>query len=433
VLKTIGAGSVVAATGGRGLADLPDGVTAKATPWSSGTITIGFVYPKTGALADFAQSDGFVLGKISKTGPYAKGFKIGHKTYDVKVITKDSQSSPSQAAIVTQQLILQDGANIVLTTSTPETIGPVAATCETYRVPCLSTVCPWESWYGFLGGNPGNPTKTFQYCTMFFFGLKEFAGCFLPMWNRIESRTHAPKIFGGMYPNDDDGNAFRALFPGYAKKDGYKFVDGGAFVDGSSNYTSMISKFKQHGVEFFSNCPLPPDFNTFWKQAVQQKFRPKLATVAKVLLFPSDVIALGRLVDNIATDAWWTIWSPYKSSLNGETCNQLGRSFEAATGKQWVQSLGSTYSLFEIAEIALKAAGDPHDAKAVAAELHKVKYTGICGPMNFAKGPAPGVGIIKPVGVQWKPAKQYSWQPFVVDNSLNREVPINGDLKPTNT
>ena len=34
--------------------------------------------------------------------------------------------------------------------------------------------------------------------------------------------------------------------------------------------------------------------------------------------------------------------------------------------------------------------------------LHNVSYQGICGPLNFATGPAPGVGIIKPVGVQWK-------------------------------
>ena len=80
----------------------------------------------------------------------------------------------------------------------------------------------------------------------------------------------------------------------------------------------MINKFKSHDCEIFTNAPLPPDFNTFWKQAAQQGFKPKLATVAKVLLFPADTEALGDLVNNIATDSWWGPYMPYKSSLDGD-------------------------------------------------------------------------------------------------------------------
>ena len=42
-----------------------------------------------------------------------------------------------------------------------------------------------------------------------------------------------------------------------------------------------------------------------WTQSLQQGFKPKLATVAKVLLFPTDAYAMGSKVYNIATDAWW--------------------------------------------------------------------------------------------------------------------------------
>jgi branched-chain amino acid transport system substrate-binding protein len=200
----------------------------------------------------------------------------------------------------------------------------------------------------------------------------------------------------------------------------------------------MIEKFKAGGAEFFVNCPIPPDFNTFWKQAVQADFRPKLATVAKVMLFPSDAVALGRLSNNIATDAWWTPYGPYKSSLTGETAAKLASDFEHSTGSEWVDSLGSSYSLFEVAIEALKASDDPHDHAQVANNLQKVSYSGISGPIDFGAGPAPGVGIIKPVGVQWKPGKKlfgkkFPWQEFVVDNSLNKDIPINGDLVATNT
>ena len=61
-----------------------------------------------------------------------------------------------------------------------------------------------------------------------------------------------------------------------------------------------------------------------------------------------------------------------------------------------------------------------------------MSYEGMSGPLDFAKGPFPGIGIVNPVGVQWKPGKNYPWEMVVVDNSINSAVPIGGDLVPTN-
>jgi len=62
-----------------------------------------------------------------------------------------------------------------------------------------------------------------------------------------------------------------------------------------------------------------------------------------------------------------------------------------------------------------------------------VNYTGICGPLNFAAGPAPGVGIIPPVGAQWKKGTgKFPFEMQIVDNSLNKSVKITADLEPTN-
>lgn len=107
----------------------------------------------------------------------------------------------------------------------------------------MSTVVPWESWYAGLGGNPLEPTKTFKYNTMFFFGLPEFGKTFIPMWNRIPNN----KVVAEMFPNDADGNAFRAGWPPMMQAAGYTPVDGGAYPDGTTDYTSMISKFKHYG------------------------------------------------------------------------------------------------------------------------------------------------------------------------------------------
>jgi branched-chain amino acid transport system substrate-binding protein len=428
LLKGVGAGSLAVSAGGL-LAACSSGIKGAGSAKSTGTINIGFITPLTGELAGFASGDKFVLSQIMQSSAYKNGIKIGGKTFKIKINVQDSQSSPTRAAQVAQQLVLNSHVDLVLTTSTPETTNPVAGACEKLHAPCLSTVVPWESWYAGLGGNPLQPTTKFQYCTVFFFGLKEFQGCFAPMWGRVKS----DKLVACQYPNDADGNAFRGGFEPLIKAAGYKALDGGAYPDGQTSFASMISDFKSKGADLFSNCPLPPDFNTFWTEAHSQGWKPKLATVAKVLLFPADTKVLGPLVSNIATDSWWGPYMPNTSSLTGMSASALANLYQSTTGNEWVQSIGSTYSLFEVAKEAFSAVSDPHDKAEVANALHNVSYTGMCGPLNFAAGPAPGVGIIDPVGVQWKASTgSFPFEMTVVDNSLNSNVKIGADLEPTN-
>ena len=430
LLKAGGTGALV--LGGSSLLSACGGIKGSGSS-SSKDIVIGYVSPQTGSLAEFATPDNYVLGKIRATSAYTQGFKVGGKTYKVKIVTADSQSDPTRASQVAKQLILNQHVDMIVTSSAPETTNPVAVVAESEGVPCIATVVPWESWYAGLGGDPVKPTKSFKYNSVFFFGVPEFAKCFVPMWNRVPTN----KTVAMMFPNDSDGNAFRAAWPGIIKGVGYTPVDGGPYPDGTTDFTSMISTFKSHNCEIYLNCPLPPDFNTFWKQAHQQGFKPKLATVAKVLLFPADVTALGSLVNNIATDSWWSPFVPYSSSLTGETAADLAAGYQTATGQQWTQSIGSTYSLFEVAKEVFTAASDPHNANDVADKLHSVNYQGMCGPIDFGKGPAPGVGIIPPVGVQWKPGKpgkftDFHFAMYVVDNTQNSHVPLNGTLEATN-
>ncbi len=146
LLKGVGAGSLAVSAGGV-LAACSSGLKGGGSASTSGTITIGFITPLTGELSGFASGDRYVLDQIRKTQAYSKGFKIGKKTYKVNIVVGDSQSSPTIAGQVAQQLITQRHVDMILTTSTPETTNPVATACEKLHTPCLSTVVPWESWY----------------------------------------------------------------------------------------------------------------------------------------------------------------------------------------------------------------------------------------------------------------------------------------------
>jgi len=240
VLRGLGTGALAVGAGGTLAACTAGGKGAQAAS-ATGTITLGYISPFTGSLSGFASGDKFVIDTIRSTPAYQNGFTVGGRKYRVDIVVTDSGSDPNRASQLARQLILNNNVDLLLTSSTPETVNPVAVVAQTEGVPCLATNDPWESWYGGLGGNPAKPTMTLQYCTLFFFGLKEFQGCFVPMWNRVPASS---KAVACQYPNDADGNAFRAVFEPLIKASGYKPVDGGAYTDGTTDYTTMISSFK---------------------------------------------------------------------------------------------------------------------------------------------------------------------------------------------
>jgi branched-chain amino acid transport system substrate-binding protein len=402
---------------------------------STGEITIGWIHPLTGSLAGFGAPDSFVMQQVMATSQYKNGFKIGGTTYKVNIKSYDTQSSVTQAGTLAKQAIEADKVDLLFASSTPETVNAVASQANTLGTPLICSNVPWESYYGNLNGNPQKPTMKPKYSVMYFLGAEHLIQCFIPMWNKIGAKYGNNHIAAATFPNDSDGNAFRAVFPPIAKGAGYTIDLSAAYTDGLTNYSSMISQFKSAKADFFTNVPLPPDFAVMWKQSVQQGFKPKLATVAKVLLFPKDAYAMGSLVNNVATDAWWVPSLPWTSSLDGQTCQELATAYTAAGLGQPNQNI-SNYTLFEIAYKAMTSVNNPHDHEEVAAALYNVTLPdAVAGPIDFTstKNPAPGVAITPPVGIQWQAVKgsKYPLDAVVVDNSLQPNARVTGDLKPT--
>src|SRR5207245_11150072 len=117
----------------------------------------------------FASGYNCVLSQVRGTSTYKNGFKLGSKTFDVKIVVKDTQSSPDRASQVARELILTDKADLILTSSTPETTNPVADVCEANGIPCVSTIVPWESWFFTLCDNQ---RKVYKFIAMFFFVIE---------------------------------------------------------------------------------------------------------------------------------------------------------------------------------------------------------------------------------------------------------------------
>ena len=188
---------------------------------TSNEIKIGWIHPLTGSLAGFGYPDNWVLQQVMATSQFKNGIKIGGKTYTVSIKSYDTQSSVTQAGTLAKQAIQQDNVDLLFASSTPETVNAVASEAETLGTPLICSNIPWESWYINLGGNPQKPTLKPKWTVMYFLGAEHLALCFIPMWNRIGAKYGNNHKVAAAFPNDSDGNAFRAVFPSILKPAGY--------------------------------------------------------------------------------------------------------------------------------------------------------------------------------------------------------------------
>ncbi|HZG29625.1 branched-chain amino acid transport system substrate-binding protein [Ensifer adhaerens] len=411
------AGTAALALGGRGLA-------ADATK-----LKVGFISPRTGPLAGFGQTDGYVLEKVRET--LAKGVTLGGKAYAVEILDRDTQSDPSRAGQLAKDLINNDGIDMMLVISTPEVINPVSDACEAAGVPCLSTVMPWEAWYFGRGAKPGQPSP-FKWTYHFGFGVDEFYKTYVSQWALIETN----KKVGVMYPNDADGNAIRASLAPKLAAAGFTIIDPGPYEDGTTDYSSQIALFKKEKIEIFNTFPIPPDFAAFWRQAAQQGLHKqvKIVQVAKTGLFPSDVEALGSLGNKIAGACYWHKAFPYKSSLTGLSGPELADGYEAKSGKEWTQQLGATMSLFDAGFAALNKASDAKDKASVAKALAGLNTETMIGKVDFTSGPFPNVSPGPIIGGQWVKSQnpKFKYDFVITENATDKNVPVAAKLQPYN-
>jgi branched-chain amino acid transport system substrate-binding protein len=236
-----------------------------------------------------------------------------------------------------------------------------------------------------------------------------------------------------MWPNDSDGNAIRQALGPLLQKDGYDIVDPGAYTNGTNDYSSQIATFKSEDCEIFNTFPIPSDFATFWRQAAQQGYKPKIVQVAKTGLFPSQIEALGSIGIGIASAAYWTPTYPYSSSLTKISSKDLADGYQKSSGKQWTQQLGPSLALFDAAAAAFRAATDPKDKKAVARAIAGLDVQTPVGRLQWGKGPNANVVATPILGGQWVQAAEgspYKLDFVLCENSSDPNVPVAARLRP---
>lgn len=416
LLKSTAATGAVAVAGGLAMPAIAQGAK----------IRLGYVSPQSGPLAAFAEADNFILSQFGALD-LAKDFEV---------IVKDSQSNPNRAAEVAKGLIVDDEVNLMLVASTPETTNPVATICEGEGIPVVSTVAPWQPYFIGQQGNPGDPGswEPFDYSFHFFWGLEDVISVFTAMWGQLDTN----KSVGGLFPNDGDGNAWgdpNVGFPPVLAKGGYSLTDPGRYQNLTDDFSAQINAFKQGNVEIVTGVPIPPDFTTFWTQAKQQGFNPKVASIGKAILFPQAVEALGDGGNNLSSEVWWSPSHPFKSSLNAMSAGDLAAAYSASTGKQWTQPIGFVHALFEMAVDAMGRTSDTGDPDQVADAIASAQLESIVGRIAFDGAGLPpfaqkNISKTPLVGGQWRLKDGGGYDLVIVDNTDQPTIPTGGTMQP---
>ncbi|WP_018000573.1 ABC transporter substrate-binding protein [Paracoccus sp. N5] len=389
-------------------------------------IRIGYVSPQTGPLSAFSAADDFMVRQFLASAP---GLGI-----EAEVIVKDSQSNPNRAAEVARELISRDEVNLILVASTPETTNPVCSVAESEEIPVISSVAPWQPWFIGQQGNPADPEswQEFDYVYHFFWGLEDNVRVFMNMWDAVQTN----RSVGALWPNDSDGNAWASEvgMPPALAEAGYRLTDPGRYQNLTDDFSAQINAFKQAQAEILVGIPIPPDFTTFWTQARQQGYRPKLVSVAKALLFPESVAALGELGDNLTAEVWWSPRHPFRSSLTGQSAGELAADFEAAAKRQWTQPAGFVHALFEVAADAIRRTDDPTDGDALAESIAVTDLQTVVGRVAWGQENVPefarrNVAKTPLVGGQWRRKEDGSFDLVIVENALAPEIPLGDSIR----
>jgi len=377
-------------------------------------ILIGRPLPMTGPVSVFASAtpwlDNKAIADMNKEGGIY--IKEAGKKLPVRVKIMDTESDPTKAGDIGSKLILNDNVDIMYVSATPATVSPVAAICERFKVPCVSTLMPVEM---FLLGGP------FSWAFDASFSVGDYMASFLQMWEDVKTN----KTVGLLAQNDPDGVAWADGANRGLKPAGYKVIDLGRFPAGTMDYGTIINGWKKENVEIVFANMSPPDFTRFWRQAFRENFIPKVCTVGRAILFPAAVEAVGGdLGLGTSTEAVWHPSYPFKSSLTGESAKELSEAYETASGKQWTPPLGGSYSGYEIVADVLKRA-QTLDKETLRKAFAATNLNTIQGPTKFNDK---NVAITPSGGLQWIKGKKFPFNCVLVANGNHKILPREGKL-----
>ncbi len=373
-------------------------------------ILIGHPSSLTGPLAGLGEPTKWITDRVIQEVNKAGGVYVKErgKKLPIEVRIVDTESDPAKSAEVASRLIVRDKIDLMLVMYTPDVVNPVTAICERNEMPCVALGAPVEAW---LTGGP------YKWTYQSFWTIDTLTDLFIGIWELQIGKTN--RVVAGLWPNDADGTGWAKIMPEKLIPKGYKVIDPGRFPYFNKDFSSQINMFKREKADILTGTLISPDWTTAWRQCHREGFVPKIATIAKALLFPSALEAIGTdIPQGLTTEVWWSRYHPYKSSLTAETPRELCDAWEKETNRQWTPSIGFKHGGYEIVVDVLKRA-QTLEKNALRDAIEKTNLATIIGRIKFNEKHYCETPL---VGGQWVKGKKWPWELELIYGGKHPEI-----------
>ena len=167
----------------------------------------------------------------------------------------------------------------------------------------------------------------------------------------------------------------------------------------------------------------------FFAAARQVGYRPRMASIAKAFPFPDTVAQISQPDIALTNEVWWSPAWPFRSGLSGATSEQVAREYEQRTGRPWVQTLGFSHALVDLAAQTIQQARAP-TRQALMEALRRITAKTVVGPLSFTgRMPSLNVCSTPAVGGQWLRDAGGRWVLQVVDNTRSPFIPVTASFR----
>ena len=301
------------------------------------------------------------------------------KTHKIVLKYVDDKSSDTEAQAAMEKLIKTDGLKVILSSNTTPYNQAAATVAEQYGA--YYHIC--TSWIDTIEG------MNLKWSSDFFVASTKAGAA---ATGAVENMATPVKNLAVMTENNPDGVGFGDGTVAGLKAAGYNIVSYEKFVEGQKDFSSIILKLKQSGVEGIVVLISPSDGITFVKQLKEQNWAPKFMFGFKGFWPVEFMKGLGADSDYICHDGFWSETLPFPGA------KELGAAFTAEHNGATSVSVGLSYADAGILFDAIQNAGSL-DPAAVRDHVFGQTFKGtVMGDVTYS---AKGIAEIPLLGLQW--------------------------------
>ncbi|MGD9212824.1 MAG: ABC transporter substrate-binding protein [Desulfobacteraceae bacterium] len=371
-------------------------------------IKIGVIQAQTGMYAGFGTGAVFGIKAAADDINKLGGVDVGGEKMKVELVIVDNKSDPNNAGTMAQSLVTRDRVKFLLSGDEPPPMHPgVSMVAERYKIPYVTSVGPFEPWTAMR--NETDTKWRYTWATGLFAIAVPASGddfragkpgytvndYWVDMLLKFKDKLGSKKV-AVIASDEPDGVGWYSGLGQMLKPHGFKPIGLdkklGLLPLETTDFSSVINKWKVSGTEvLWGNCPAP-FFGALWKQCQSLGFKPKVVFIGRAPLFYQDIISWGGdLPQGIGVEIWWDPTLTEYKGIGDTTPMSLVERWKQKTKQPMNPAIGPGYRAFQVLVDAISRAGtlDSQKVNAALAETdlmtigHRVKFD----ENHFSRGP----------------------------------------------